>query len=171
MRLWIERKTSPVGTILLVCDAQASLRALDFSDYEPRLHKLLRLHYQSYELVEGPAPAPVTQALDDYFAGNFNALLGIPVATGGTDFQREVWRALRGIPAGKTISYGQLAAQLGRPQASRAVGLANGANPVGIFVPCHRVIGANGALTGYGGGLQRKRWLLDHENRQHPLFE
>ena len=81
----------------------------------------------------------------------------------GTPFQRAVWAALRRIPAGETLSYGQLAAQIGKPKAVRAVGLANGSNPVGVVVPCHRVIGADGSLTGYGGGLPRKLWLLEHE--------
>jgi methylated-DNA-[protein]-cysteine S-methyltransferase len=88
----------------------------------------------------------------------------LPVKTAGTKFQREVWRALRYIPCGKTISYGELARRIGRPKAVRAVGLANGSNPIGVVVPCHRVIGSNGTLTGYGGGLHRKRWLLQHEN-------
>lgn len=167
MRLWLERKTSPLGTALIVTDDNALLRALDFADYEQRLHRLLRVHYQTYELADGLAPKSITQALDGYFAGDVNALLEVPVATGGTDFQREVWQALRRIPTGKTISYGELAAYLGRPNASRAVGLANSGNPVAIVVPCHRVIGANGTLTGYGGGLHRKRWLLDHERQQH----
>ena len=87
----------------------------------------------------------------------------LPVETGGTEFQREVWRALRAIPAGETRSYGALASSIGRASAVRAVGLANGANPIGVVVPCHRVIGQNGALTGYAGGIERKRWLLAHE--------
>ena len=98
-----------------------------------------------------------------YFAGDIEILGEVPVRAGGTPFQRTVWAALREIPPGRTTSYGQLAARLGRPGASRAVGLANGANPVAIAVPCHRVIGADGTLTGYGGGLERKRWLLEHE--------
>jgi methylated-DNA-[protein]-cysteine S-methyltransferase len=91
------------------------------------------------------------------------ALDGLTVTTGGTDFQRSVWKALRAIPAGETRTYGQLAAAIGSPKAVRAVGLANGRNPVALIVPCHRVIGANGTLTGYAGGLERKRWLLQHE--------
>jgi methylated-DNA-[protein]-cysteine S-methyltransferase len=101
-----------------------------------------------------------------YFAGDLSAIERLAVVTGGTDFQREVWAALRRIPAGRTLSYGALATQLGRPKAVRAVGLANGANPIGIVVPCHRVIGADGSLTGYGGGLERKRWLLAHEGAE-----
>ena len=93
-----------------------------------------------------------------------NALADLPTAANGTVFQRTVWDALRRIPVGKTISYGDLAIQIGRPTATRAVGLANGANPIAIVVPCHRVIGANASLTGYGGGLERKRWLLAHES-------
>jgi len=85
------------------------------------------------------------------------------VQTGGTPFQREVWRSLRNIPCGTTVSYAEVAEQIGRPAAVRAVGLANGSNPVGVVVPCHRVIGANGSLTGYGGGIERKFWLLKHE--------
>ena len=94
-----------------------------------------------------------------------DALTDLPVVTNGTDFQRTVWDALRRIPIGHTVSYGALALRIGRPKATRAVGLANGANPVPIIVPCHRVIGANGSLTGFGGGLDRKRWLLTHEAR------
>jgi methylated-DNA-[protein]-cysteine S-methyltransferase len=91
------------------------------------------------------------------------------VRTEGTPFQKLVWAELRNIPAGATISYGELAKRIGRPGASRAVGLANGSNPIAIVVPCHRVIGANGSLTGYGGGMERKRWLLEHESAQRSL--
>ena len=102
-------------------------------------------------------------ALQAWFAGDLRAFDGLSITTGGTEFQRRVWAALRDIPAGETRSYGQLAAAIGQPTAVRAVGLANGANPVGIVTPCHRVIGAGGALTGYAGGVERKRWLLEHE--------
>lgn len=104
------------------------------------------------------------RALAAYFEGDLTALDGIERAAGGTPFQRAVWSALREIPAGETLSYGALAARVQSPRAVRAVGLANGANPIGIVVPCHRVIGADGAFTGYGGGLERKRWLLAHES-------
>ena len=97
--------------------------------------------------------------------GRLNALDEIPVDTVGTDFQRQVWTALRDIPAGTTLSYGEMASRLGRPDAPRAVGSANALNPISIVVPCHRLVGSNGALTGYGGGIHRKRWLLDHERR------
>lgn len=103
--------------------------------------------------------------LDAYFAGELQAF-DLPLAASGTPFQQKVWAALRDIPFGQTCSYGQLAQRIGTPGASRAVGLANGRNPLSIIVPCHRVIGANGSLTGYGGGLERKRWLLAHEQAQ-----
>lgn len=163
MQLTIARLPSPLGAMLLVCDSDGALRALDFDDCETRLHRLLRLHYGRYALAWHSLPDAITRPLAAYFAGDFRAIEAVPVATGGTDFQRRVWDALRRLPPGTTSSYGALAASLGQPRASRAVGLANGANPVAIVVPCHRVIGGNGALTGYGGGLNRKRWLLEHE--------
>ena len=156
---------SPVGDIRLVSDADGGLRALDFDGHDDRMQRLLRLHYGEVELSPGPAPAAVTQALSAYFDGDLSALDAVPPITGGTDFQRAVWAALRDIPPGETQGYGQLAARIGRPSASRAVGAANGANPVAIIVPCHRVIGASGSLTGFGGGLARKAWLLEHERR------
>ena len=165
MQLWLERRASPIGTLLLVSDEAGKLRALDYYDYEPRLHRLLRLHYGAYALDDRPAPKPVTQALAAYFAGDLRALDAILVATGGTNFQRALWAALRALPVGKTTTYGDLAKRLGKPAASRAVGAANGANPLSVVVPCHRVVGANGALTGYAGGLARKQWLLDHERQ------
>ena len=162
MKLWLDSFQSPIGTILLVSDGE-HLRALDFLDYRERMLRLLRLHYRTVELLPGSDPTGIKPRLLSYFSGELNAIADIPVTTGGTEFQKRVWRALREIPAGTTVSYGALAAQLGQPQAARAVGLANGANPVGIIVPCHRVIGSNGSLTGYGGGVERKRWLLAHE--------
>jgi O-6-methylguanine DNA methyltransferase len=121
-------------------------------------------------LTPGEPPAELTGALAAYFAGTVTALDGLPVARIGSEFQRRVWAALRQIPAGETRSYGQLAAAIGQPTASRAIGLANGANPIGIVVPCHRVIGSGGALTGYAGGVERKAWLLRHEGALAPLL-
>ena len=115
--------------------------------------------------------ADAVAQLDEYFAGQ-RTTFDLPVddaGIGGTEFQRRVWRALRDIPHGQTVSYGELARRLGQPAAVRAVGLANGRNPLSIVVPCHRVVGANGALTGYGGGIERKRWLLAHEATLTPL--
>lgn len=163
MHLRLKRWTSPLSPLLLVTDSDGSLRALEFADHESRMTRLLREHYGNYTLEEGSAPASLIRALDAYFHGDMNALDELPTATGGTPFQREVWKALRAIPCGTTISYGQFAERLGRAGSARAVGAANGVNPIAIVVPCHRVIGANGALTGFAGGLARKRWLLDHE--------
>lgn len=163
MRLQLDRVPSPIGTMLVVFDDETQLRALDFDDYEPRMNRLLHRHYGAFDLTPGHAPPAITKPLAAYFDGELGAVEAIPVATGGTAFQRRIWAALRRIPARVTISYGELAATIGAPGASRAVGLANGANPVAIVVPCHRVIGANGSLTGYGGGLHRKHWLLAHE--------
>jgi methylated-DNA-[protein]-cysteine S-methyltransferase len=163
LTLTLDRIASPVGEVLVVTDADGAVRALDFHDYEPRLRRLLNRHYGAVALSEGRAPQLVRDAVDAWFGGDLTAFDGLEVRTGGTVFQRAVWRALRDIPPGETRTYGQLAAAIGAPKAVRAVGLANGANPVGVIVPCHRVIGANGTLTGYAGGLERKRWLLAHE--------
>lgn len=162
MNLSLDRFPSPLGDILLVFEGE-TLRALDFWDYEPRMQRLLRLHYGPVMLAERPAPDALRAPLAAFFAGDWPALDRIRVETGGTPFQRAVWVAVRRIRPGTTMSYGAVAAAIGRPGASRAVGLANGANPAAIVVPCHRVIGANAALTGYGGGLSRKAWLLAFE--------
>jgi O-6-methylguanine DNA methyltransferase len=163
MQLTLTRYAAPVAELLIVTDAEGRLRALDFTDYEERMRRLLARHYGRFELAEGVAPAAITTALDSYFAGDLTALDALPVATGGTQFQKSVWAALRQIPVGETLGYGALAARIGKPGAARAVGLANGLNPIGIVVPCHRVIGASGTLTGYAGGVERKAWLLAHE--------
>jgi len=135
------------------------------------MQSFLDRHYAPARVALSPARNPhgLTEAIARYFAGGLDAIDDLPVKTAGTDFQRKVWRALRDIPCGTTISYGELARRIGQPHAVRAVGTANGANPIGVVVPCHRVIGANGSLTGYGGGMERKRWLLDHE-RTPRLF-
>jgi methylated-DNA-[protein]-cysteine S-methyltransferase len=163
LRLTLDRLNTPLGEALLVVDADGAVRALDFADYEERMLRLLTRHYGRFALTPGAAPPEVRDAVSAYFAGDVSALDGLTVRTAGTDFQRSVWAALRAIPAGQTRSYGQLAASIGSPRAVRAAGLANGQNPVAVIVPCHRVIGANGTLTGYAGGLERKRWLLAHE--------
>ncbi|HEX4310847.1 MAG TPA: methylated-DNA--[protein]-cysteine S-methyltransferase [Acidobacteriaceae bacterium] len=164
--LFLDRLDTPIGVMLIVTDAEGNLRATDWDDHEPRMQALFSRYYgkNGFTLEEAPAPSSVTGALRQYFAGEITAIDALPVKTAGTAFQREVWEALRGIPCGTTTSYGKLAAQIGRPAAVRAVGLANGANPVGLVVPCHRVIGSDGSLTGYGGGLHRKSWLLRHES-------
>jgi methylated-DNA-[protein]-cysteine S-methyltransferase len=162
MELYQDEFASPVGLIYVVSDG-TNLRAVDFEGYETRLHRLLTLHYGTYKLHAARDPGGAVSRLRAYFAGDLQAGDDIRVATSGTSFQQQVWAALRSIPAGTTVSYGTIAGRIGRPTAYRAVGLANGSNPVGIFVPCHRVIGANHALTGYGGGIERKQWLLEHE--------
>ena len=159
----LDRVASPIGAIQLVFDDAGVLRALDFEDHEERMLQLLRLHYGAMRLKTRVAPQGVTEALEAYFAGDLEALGSIRWTTAGTPFQQTVWTALTKIPPSRTCTYGELAARLGKPNAQRAVGLANGANPVEIVIPCHRVIGAGGKLTGYGGGLPRKRWLLAHE--------
>jgi methylated-DNA-[protein]-cysteine S-methyltransferase len=164
MNFLLDRLPTPIGSLLIVFDKEDRLRALDWDDYEPRMRRLLRLQYGSeVELREGGAPKPMRDCLNAYFAGDFSALDSIEVETGGTLFQRKLWAALRGIPSGQTSTYGALAAKIGLPKAVRAVGAANGANPISIVLPCHRVIGSDQRLTGYGGGLDRKRFLLDLE--------
>jgi methylated-DNA-[protein]-cysteine S-methyltransferase len=161
----ISSMPSPIGVMRLVTDEAGRLRALDWDDHEERLHRLMRRQYpgRRIDLRDGRLPGPIHEALEAYFDGVLDAIDAIEIETGGTEFQKLAWAALRAISAGHTASYGQQALRIGRPAAVRAVGLANGANPVGLVVPCHRVIGANGSLTGYGGGLHRKRWLLAHE--------
>ena len=159
----LDRLQTPIGTALLVCDAEGVLRALDWEDYEPRMKELLRLHYGAVALKDARAPKQMRTALSGYFKGDLDRLDTIKWRVAGTPFQHKVWTALPQIPAGTTLSYGALAARLGAPRAMRAVGHANGSNPISVVVPCHRLIGANGSLVKYGGGLERKRWLLQHE--------
>ncbi len=162
MKLYCDRIASPMGEITIVSDGE-KLRAVDFEDYGSRMLQQLERHYGAVTLSSRKNPGGASAALRRYLNGDLHAIDKLPVATTGTAFQQRVWKYLRKIPAGKTWSYGQLARTIGNPKASRAVGLANGRNPVAIVVPCHRVIGANGALTGYGGGMSRKHWLLAHE--------
>jgi methylated-DNA-[protein]-cysteine S-methyltransferase len=159
----LDRFETPIGTALLVTGPEGALRALEWQDYESRMRQLLRLQYGMVVLQDAPAPESIRHALAGYFAGDVDRLRSIPCRLAGTPFQRKVWTALPTIPAGSTLSYGVLAKKLDVPRAVRAVGHANGSNPISIVIPCHRVIGAAGSLTGYGGGLERKRWLLQHE--------
>jgi methylated-DNA-[protein]-cysteine S-methyltransferase len=159
----IDRLPTPIGVALLVTDADGVLRALDWEEHEPRMKELLRLQYGAVVLRNARASRDLRAALSAYFKGDLASLKTIKWRVAGTPFQRKVWTALPRIAAGTTRSYGALAAQLGMPRAMRAVGHANGSNPISVVVPCHRLIGANGALVKYGGGLERKRWLLEHE--------
>ncbi|MGV8955543.1 MAG: methylated-DNA--[protein]-cysteine S-methyltransferase [Cypionkella sp.] len=161
--LTLDRIDTPLGEVLLVTDADGAVRALDFHDFEPRMTRLLARHCGAFELVPGAAPARWRDAVKAYFGGDRTALEHVIIRTGGTEFQRAVWAALRAIPPGQTRTYGQIAEAVGSPRAVRATGMANGQNPIALIVPCHRVIGANGTLTGYAGGVERKRWLLAHE--------
>lgn len=161
--LTVSRLRSPVGEILAATDVRGAVRAIDFTDYEQRLIRLVRRHYGPAAVGEGPPPSDLAAALDDYFSDDMSGPARLPLAAHGSPFQHRVWHALLELPPGRTASYGWLAARINAPAAVRAVGLANGANPIAIAVPCHRVVGASGSLTGYGGGLPRKDWLLRHE--------
>lgn len=169
---FVEHIETPTGRMRVVTDGEERLRAVDWDDDETRMNNLLLRYYgpEAVTLCDVPYRSPAAHALMAYFEGEFDAVADLAAATNGTPFQRSVWSALRRIPAGRTMTYGALAAVIGQPNAVRAAGLANGANPIAIVVPCHRVIGANGSLTGYGGGVHRKRWLLAHERGERPLF-
>lgn len=153
---------SPIGRLVLVFDA-GRLCVLDYADNTERMTRLLRQRYHRFRLCEASTPLGVTQQLRAYLGGELDAIDSIQVDPGGTAFQQKVWEALRTIPSGTTRTYRDVAEQIGRPNAWRAVGRANALNPISIVLPCHRLIGANGALTGYAGGLERKHWLLRHE--------
>lgn len=147
---------SPIGPLLLTCSA-TGLTSLQMGARAEREH-------------DHPLLQQTRRQLEEYFAGE-RTEFDLPLEPQGTEFQRAVWNQLCAIPFAETASYGQVAARVGRPKASRAVGAANGANPIAIIVPCHRVIGANGSLTGFGGGLQRKQWLLEHEREVAAMLE
>jgi methylated-DNA-[protein]-cysteine S-methyltransferase len=159
----LDRLATPIGTALLVTDADGVLCALDWKDYEARMAELLRRQHGAVVLKNGRAPQVIRLALSDYFDGDLACLDTIKWRVAGTPFQQKVWKALPRIKAGTTMSYGALASHLKTPKAVRAVGHANGANPISVVVPCHRLIGSDGSLVKYGGGLSRKRWLLAHE--------
>ena len=156
------RVKSPIGTILLAC-AGDKLCALEFADSEDRMLAVLRRRYGKFKVVDAADPGRVCTRIGAYLLGDLDALDDIVVDGGGTPFQRKVWAGLRKVAAGQTVSYAGLAKRLGMPKAVRAVARANALNPISLVVPCHRVIGSDGSLTGYGGGLPRKRWLLEHE--------
>ncbi len=162
MNLLVDTCPSPIGSLTLASDGRA-LVALEFAD-PPALVARLRARFGDAAVREASDPQGFTARARAYFAGDLRALADVPVDGGGTPFQARVWAALREIPPGETTTYSAIAARIGRPTACRAVGLANGRNPIAVAVPCHRVIGADGSLTGYGGGMERKRWLLEHES-------
>lgn len=164
---------TPVGSMLALATA-SSLVALEFGKKERhrRLEARLARWFPPHAIEDGTNEALDATAawLDAYFAGRSADSHTLPIAMHGTEFERRVWERLLAIPVGRTRSYGEIANELGMRNGARAVGLANGANPISIVVPCHRVIGSTGTLTGYGGGLDRKQWLLDHERRWSGLF-
>ncbi|MBR0718022.1 methylated-DNA--[protein]-cysteine S-methyltransferase [Bradyrhizobium liaoningense] len=162
-RFGLGRLKTPIGTVLLVTDADGVLCALDWEDYEHRMRELLRLQHGAVDLHTQRAPSALRAALSGYFDDDLAQLKAIAWRVAGTPFQRKVWTALAKIPVGTTMSYAALAARLDVPRAVRAVGHANGSNPISVVLPCHRLIGADGSLVKYGGGLERKRWLLRHE--------
>ena len=165
LALLVDRLATPVGELLILADRAGKLRTIDWTDHEARMRQLLDRQYGkgTYTITPARDPGGLTRAMRAYFKGDIAAIDSLPVETAGTPFQRSVWSALRKIRGGKTISYAELARRIGKPKAVRAAGLANGQNPISIVVPCHRVIGSDGSLTGYGGGLPRKQWLLAHE--------
>ena len=161
MKLEMDSVQSPIGQVILVARA-SELVFVDFEGNGRRMQRLLEARFGAYHLEKTLLP-DFKSKLEAYFSGDLQAVNNLNLSTGGTEFQARVWRALREIPSGQTMTYGALAAKLDKPGASRAVGMINGLNPISIVLPCHRVIGANGTLTGYAGGLERKQWLLEHE--------
>ncbi len=160
--LLVDTVDSPIGDVLLAA-ADGKLIGLEFAQVRERFDADLKSRFGDCTLKNWRNPFGFSDRIRAYFRGDLRALDDIPADGGGTPFERRVWAALRDIPAGATRSYSELARAVGRPNAVRAVGMINGRNPVSIVVPCHRVIGKDGSLTGYGGGLDRKRWLLQHE--------
>lgn len=160
--LLLGRVKSPIGEILVAWKGGA-LVALEFADARDRMMAALRRRHGDFTPVEAVDPAGVCTRIGAYLLGELDALDDIAVDGGGTEFQRKVWMELRRIAPGQVVSYGALARRMGIPNSVRAVARANALNPISIVVPCHRVIGSDGSLTGYGGGLPRKRWLLEHE--------
>jgi len=164
----LSRFETPLGWLMIASRDDGTVVGMEFEDLEERFREQLAQDHGM--AVMGAVPEPVQAALDAYFGGDIAALESLDVAPVGTEFQQSVWGALRRIPAGETRSYGEIARAIGRPAAVRAVGAANGRNPVSLIIPCHRVIGSGGALTGYAGGMARKAWLLRHEGVMGALL-
>ena len=157
----LDQYQSPVGMLRIGTIGQ-TLCLVTFDDQEEH-RGIIEKHMADCQVQNGDCPKPVKQALDAYFQGEFDLLDALEINPHGTAFQTRVWDAVRGVRAGRTTSYGEIAGQIGNPKAVRAVGRANGQNPLVLVVPCHRIIGKSGSLVGYGGGLDRKKWLLNHE--------
>ena len=154
--------STPIGDMVLVA-RDGVLLLLEFDDAADRVAREMRGRFGAFVLQQAANPFGISDIVHDYFAGNLRAIDNLLTDGGGTEFERRVWAELRKIPCGVTNSYGEIARKLGDIKLSRAVGTANGRNPIAIVVPCHRVIGADGSMTGYGGGIMRKEWLLRHE--------
>jgi methylated-DNA-[protein]-cysteine S-methyltransferase len=154
--------TTPLGTVHAAVQ-DGRLVALGFEEYWPTLRQRLERRFGALTFRANGDAGGIGKRLARYFAGDLDAIEDVTVDPGGTPFQQKVWRQLRNVKVGRTASYGEVARAIGSPAAVRAVGLANGQNPCWLVIPCHRIIGSNGSLTGYGGGLDRKRWLLKHE--------
>jgi methylated-DNA-[protein]-cysteine S-methyltransferase len=161
-RLWLSRITTPIGVALIVVDDTETLRVFDWVEREALIRRRLAQRFPRI-MTEEARPPQVAAVFAAYFDGDHAALRKARMATSGTAFQERVWSELARVRAGETISYATLAERAGRSGAWRAAGLANALNPIALAIPCHRVIGASGHLTGYAGGLDRKRWLLRHE--------
>jgi methylated-DNA-[protein]-cysteine S-methyltransferase len=157
-----DRIKTPIGDMVLIA-RDGVLLLLEFDEARDRVKREIKARFGAAELQAAANPFGFSDVIRDYFSGNLKAIDDIATDGGGTDFEKNVWAELRKIPCGVTVAYGSIAKTLGDIQLSRAVGMANGKNPIAIVVPCHRVIGADGTLTGYGGGLHRKEWLLRHE--------
>ena len=164
-RLQFDEIETPIGVVVVVAKSDV-LVALDFADCFDRLNGLLAPRFGPVTLDRTRDPGGVSSRVRAYFGGQLDALQDVPVDMVGTPFQRTVWTALRKVQPGSTASYGELAKTIGRAGAARAVGAANASNPIALAVPCHRIVGSDGSLTGYAGGIDRKRWLLEHESAQ-----
>lgn len=163
-----DKMNTPLGSATLIADESGALRMFFWDEQAETWRKGFHRRHGAAAVIPRRDPFGHVLALTRYFDGEIGALDRISVALSGTPFQKKVWNALRSIEVGTTLSYGGLARRIGEPKAVRAVGVANGSNPIGVVLPCHRVIGSDGSLTGYGGGLPRKRWLLEHEARHSP---
>ena len=164
LRLFVERIKTPIGALLITHDGKR-LANIAFADREERRVKELARDFPDADLERARERSRFATALDLFFEGDICVINRLPVIDFGTEFQKHCWKELRRVGAGTTRTYGEHARAIGRPNAPRAVGHANGFNPISIVVPCHRLVGTNGALIHYGGGLERKRWLIDHEAR------
>jgi methylated-DNA-[protein]-cysteine S-methyltransferase len=168
VKLEVGELATPLGDVRFARHS-GQLLALAFAECWPAVGRALERRVGRVEWLPAGDANELDARLRGYFAGELSTLSGVAVELAGTDFQRRVWRALREIPAGATTSYAELARRIGAARAVRAVGAANGANPLWLVVPCHRAIGSDGSLTGYAGGIERKRWLLAHEAKHFSL--